>query len=150
MIEGEYQGFRVEIEEPGIAVVTFLQPDRLNAMSVGTRRDMSEVLAEAQLDDDVRVIVLTATGRGFVAGVTTHRGRPAAALPTLGPTIPSARRVPANLYSRLIFHGQDVPRMIRRVDKLIISAVNGFAIQLGLSIALASDFAIAARSAKFG
>src|SRR5262249_1042870 len=119
MIQGEYQGFRVEIEEPGIAVVTFLQPDRLNAMSVGTRRDLSEVLAEAQLDDDVRVIVLTATGRGFVAGVNNNREQSAAELPTLVPTIPTARRVPANLYSRLIFHGQDVPRMIRRVDKLV-------------------------------
>ena len=36
------------------------------------------------------------------------------------------------------------------MDKLTIAAVNGYAIQFGLSIVLACDFAVAARSAQFG
>ena len=55
-----------------------------------------------------------------------------------------------DLYSRLRLHGQDVPRVIRAVDKITIAAVNGFAIQLGLSIVLACDFAVAAGSARLG
>jgi 2-(1,2-epoxy-1,2-dihydrophenyl)acetyl-CoA isomerase len=43
-----------------------------------------------------------------------------------------------------------VARTIRHLDKLTISAINGFAIQSGLSIALASDFRIAAKGAKLG
>lgn len=148
MIEGEYQGLTVELKNRGIAVVTFGYPERLNAMGPGTRRDLSEVLTMAQLDDRVSVVVLTGTGRGFVAGVDNHRGLPED--PTLVPAIPNHARNAANLYARLVHHGQDVPQTIRRLDKLTIAAVNGFAIQLGLSIVLACDFAVAARSAKLG
>ncbi|MET0629090.1 MAG: enoyl-CoA hydratase/isomerase family protein [Acidimicrobiia bacterium] len=148
MIAGEYQGFDVRLEDPGIAVVTFTRPERLNAISTGARRDLVEVLTMAQLDDTVRVIVLTATGRGFVAGVNNRAQQPEEA--TLVPPVPTHGHVPVDLYGRLAFHAQELPRTIRRVDKLTIAAVNGFAIQLGLSIVLACDFAIAARSARLG
>lgn len=148
MIEGEYQGFDVRIEDPGIAVFTFNKPERLNAMGSGTRRDLVELLTMAQLDDEVRIIVFTGTGRGFVAGVNNKAAEPED--PVLGPAIPSHGHVPVDLYGRLSFHGQELPRTIRRLDKLTIAAVNGFAIQLGLSIVLACDFAVAARSARLG
>jgi 2-(1,2-epoxy-1,2-dihydrophenyl)acetyl-CoA isomerase len=148
MIEGEYQGFGVRLEEPGVAVVTLTRPERLNAMGSGTRRDLVEVLTMAQLDDSVRVVVLTATGRGFVAGVNNRAQRPED--PTVVPPVPTHRHVPADLYSRLRFHAQEVPRTIRRLDKISIAAVNGYAIQLGLSIVLACDFAVAARAAQLG
>ena len=153
MIEGEYQGFDVRIDDPGIAVFTFNQPERLNAMGSGTRRDLVELLTIAQLDDSVRVIVFTATGRGFVAGVNNSAVKDGVTQPedpTLGPPIPSHAHAPIDLYGRLSFHGQELPRTIRRLDKITIAAVNGFAIQLGLSIVLACDFAVAARSAKLG
>src|SRR5437016_6045364 len=146
VIEGSFQGFGVKLHDAGIAVVTFTRPDRLNAMSAGTRRDLVEILDLAQLDDAVRVLVFSGTGRGFVAGVNnraTEREDPA-----LVPPVPEHEHVPVDLYSRLRLHGQAVPRAIRRLDKLTIAAVNGYAIQLGLSIALACDFAIAARSAQ--
>jgi 2-(1,2-epoxy-1,2-dihydrophenyl)acetyl-CoA isomerase len=49
-----------------------------------------------------------------------------------------------------VTYAQEPVRTIRRLDKLTVAAVNGFAIQLGLSIVLACDFAVAARSAQFG
>jgi len=150
VVEGTYPGFNVALQEPGIAVVTFTHPERLNAMSAGTRRDLIEVLGLAQLDDAVRVIVFTATGRGFVAGVYNGAGDGATELPTLVPPIPDHPHVPIDLYGRLRLHGQELPQAIRRLDKLTIAAVNGYAIQLGLSLVLACDFAIAARSAQLG
>ena len=150
MIEGTYAGFIVELHPPGIAVTTFTHPERLNAMSAGTRRDLIEVLGLAQLDDRVRVIVFTATGRGFVAGVYNGAGDGASEAPTLVPPIPDHPHVPIDLYGRLRLHGQELPRAIRRLDKLTIAAVNGYAIQLGLSLVLACDFAVAARSAQLG
>ena len=148
VIEGEFQGFRVAVEGPGVAVVTLTNPERLNAMSAGTRRDLVEVLDLAQLDDSVRVLLFTATGRGFVAGVNNRATAPED--PTLVPPIPAHGHVPVDLYGRLRLHGQALPRAIRRLDKFTIAAVNGYAIQLGLSIVLACDFAVAARSAQLG
>src|SRR5437764_15008737 len=110
----EYQGFQVDVRDPGIAVISFTHPERLNAMSAGTRRDLTEILRMAQLDDGVRVIVLTATGRGFVAGVNNRQTEPED--PTLVPPIPAHGHVPVDLYSRLRLHGQDVPRTIRQLD----------------------------------
>jgi 2-(1,2-epoxy-1,2-dihydrophenyl)acetyl-CoA isomerase len=148
VIEGDYQGFRVAVEDPGVAIVTLTNPERLNAMSAGTRRDLVEVLDLAQLDDAVRVVLFTATGRGFVAGVNNRATGPED--PTLVPPIPAHGHEPVDLYSRLRLHGQALPQAIRRFDKLTIAAVNGYAVQLGLSIVLACDFAIAARSAQLG
>jgi 2-(1,2-epoxy-1,2-dihydrophenyl)acetyl-CoA isomerase len=147
-IAGSFQGFDVEVLPPGIAVITFSRPERLNAMGAGTRRDLVEVLTVAQLDDEVRVVVLTGTGRGFVAGVNNKAAGPED--PTLTPPIPAHRHEPIDLYGRLRLHGQSVPRAIRQLDKFTIAAVNGFAVQLGLSIVLACDFAVAARSARLG
>ena len=152
VVEGTYQGFDVAVREPGVAIVTFRHEERLNAMSAGARQDLVNVLDRAQLDEAVRVVVFTATGRGFVAGVNNRSSGRASGPedPTLVPPVPSHRHEPIELYSRLRLHAQELPRAIRRLDKLTISAVNGFAIQLGLSIVLASDFAIAARSAQLG
>jgi 2-(1,2-epoxy-1,2-dihydrophenyl)acetyl-CoA isomerase len=148
VIEGVFQGFEVVVEDPGVAVVTLTNPERLNAMSAGARRDLVEVIDLAQLDDDVRVLVFAATGRGFLAGVNNRPTGPED--PTLAPSIPRHGDVPIDLYGRLRLHGQALPRAIRRLDKLTIAAVNGYAIQLGLSLVLACDFAIAARSAQLG
>jgi len=147
-VDGSYQGFDVATSGPGITVITFNRPDRLNAMGAGTRRDLVEVLRIAQVDDGVRLVVITGTGRGFVAGVNNRSAGPED--PVIAPAIPSHRKSPVDLYSRLRVHAQDVPRVIRSLDKITIAAVNGFAIQLGLSIVLACDFAIAAESARLG
>jgi 2-(1,2-epoxy-1,2-dihydrophenyl)acetyl-CoA isomerase len=148
MIEGSYQGFDVDVGSTGVALVTLRHPERLNAMSFGQRRDLVEVLSLAQLDDAVRVVVLTGTGRGFLAGVSNRQDEPEP--PATVPDRPPVRHEPVNLYGQLVTYAQDPVRTIRRLDKLTVAAVNGFAIQLGLSIVLACDFAIAARSAQFG
>jgi len=148
VIEGSYQGLTVTIRPPGIATITLEHPERLNAMSFGQRRDLMELLVLAQLDDEVRVVLITATGRGFLAGVNNAGGGDEE--PTLVPGRPPAKHEPVNLYGQLVTHAQDPVRTIRRLDKITIAAVNGYAIQLGLSIVLACDFAVAARSAQLG
>jgi 2-(1,2-epoxy-1,2-dihydrophenyl)acetyl-CoA isomerase len=151
MIAGEYQGFTVEMARPGVALFTFNHPERLNAMSFGARRDLCELLAVAQLDDSVRVVVFTGSGKGFVAGVNNRSADGAPEPPTLAPDISAtSNREPVNLYGRLVTFAQDPVRTIRRLDKITIAAVNGYAIQLGMSIVLACDFAVAGRSAQLG
>src|SRR5262245_22184283 len=116
MLEGDYQGVEVALHGPGIALVAFTRPEPVGGMGSGTRTDLSAVLRLAQLDDTVRVIVLTGTGRGFVAGVNNRATTPED--PTVGPPIPNHQHVPVDLYARLRLHGQDVPRTIRSLDKI--------------------------------
>src|SRR5205823_8541628 len=67
-LDGDYRGFQVATHDPGIAVITFNEPDRLNGISRGMKRDLTEIMTQAQLDTDTRVVVVTGSGRGFCAG----------------------------------------------------------------------------------
>ena len=65
---GKLSGFEVRIEEPGIAWIEFNRPDRMNGMQTAMKRDLVECLIQAQMDDAVRVVVFTGSGRAFCAG----------------------------------------------------------------------------------
>src|SRR5262245_50245760 len=126
-LAGSYEGFDLEIRDPGIALITFNQPERLNGMTFSGRRDLVEVLQLSQLSDEVRVVVITGTGRAFCAGMDITGNRPTTP-PTLVPARPPARHAPVNLAAQLVTYAQELPRTVRRLDKLTIAAVNGFAI----------------------
>ena len=66
METGTFRGFEVVLHDPGIALVTFNQPDRLNGMTQGLKRDLVEVLTEAQMDDGVRVVVFDRLRQGVL------------------------------------------------------------------------------------
>ena len=68
MKTGNFRGFEVEVHEPGIAWIRFNEPERLNGMTQPLKRDLVETLLQAQLDNAVRVVVLTGSGRAFSAG----------------------------------------------------------------------------------
>ena len=65
---GEFRGFEVSMEDPGILVVTFNRPDRLNGMDAPMKRDLLETLTQAAMEDSVRVVLFTGSGRAFSAG----------------------------------------------------------------------------------
>ena len=151
MEQVQYQGFHVEGHDPGIALVTFDQPQRMNGMSVGMKRDLVEFALQAQMDDSVRVVVFTGTGRAFCAGDDMSGGYtdPRFA-PKAVPAINPGHRDAMSTYGALRGISQAVNRAIRELDKLSIAAVNGFAIQTGLSLALACDFRLASTEARLG
>ena len=68
MDTGAYSGFNVEIENDGITVVTFDQPERMNPLTRGLKRDFIEMLQQAQMDRRVRVLIFTGSGKAFAAG----------------------------------------------------------------------------------
>lgn len=51
-LDGDYRGFDIATRDPGIAVITFNEPDRLNGLSRGMKRDLTEIMTQAQLDTD--------------------------------------------------------------------------------------------------
>jgi len=148
---GTFRGFTVSLEGPGIAVITFNRPERLNGMTVAMKRDLIEALLEAQLDDRVRVIVFTGSGRAFSAGDDIS-GRPEAyeGGQALARDLPPGHRHPLGTYAALRTVSQALNLTVRQLDKLTIAAINGWAIQSGLSLALACDFRIASSEARLG
>ena len=68
METGNFRGFEVAVHDPGIALIAMNQPERLNGTTQGMKRDLVETLLQAQMDDRVRVVVITGSGRAFSAG----------------------------------------------------------------------------------
>ncbi|MBI2886913.1 MAG: enoyl-CoA hydratase/isomerase family protein [Chloroflexi bacterium] len=151
MQTGTFRGFELTLEDPGIAVIRFNQPDRLNGMTQGHKRDLVEVLTQAQMDDAVRVVVFTGSGRAFSAGDDiTGRQVQFAGAQQLVPDIPRGHSTPIGTYDGLRALSQTVNLAIRNLDKISIAAINGVAIQSGFSLALACDFRIASTEARMG
>lgn len=150
-VEGRYRGFDVALHDPGVAVLTMNQPERLNGMTQAMKRDMVEMLARCQMDDAVRVVVITGSGRAFSAGddITGRRPDYGDATALAAPLAPGHREA-MGTYAALRTMSQALNVAVRGLDKLTIAAVNGVAIQTGLSLALSCDFRIASEDARLG
>ncbi|HKC49847.1 MAG TPA: enoyl-CoA hydratase-related protein [Myxococcota bacterium] len=137
---GRFTGFEATRHEPGIALLQLDQPERLNGMTQALKRDLVETLLQAQMDDSVRVVVFTGSGR---APESSDRER-------LSAPIPPGHDTEIGTYEGLRALSQPLNLAVRGLDKLSIAALNGVAIQTGFSLALACDFRIAAESARLG
>jgi len=147
---GELRGFEVSLEDPGILVVTFNRPDRLNGMDAPMKRDLLETLTQAAMEDSVRVVLFAGSGRAFSAGDDISgqdKGRRGEAL------VPDIHRGHDNVLGTingLRKISQPINTAIRGLDKLTIAAMNGVAVQTGFSLALSCDFRIASSAARMG
>ena len=130
-----------EFREPGIAVITFNRPERLNAWTGRMGHEYFAHIDTAVADPRVRVIVVTGTGKGYCAG---------ADMGTLQ-AIPSGEHASASNSSDggdSIVEGR-MQDEITRIPKPVIAAVNGAAAGLGMVQALMCDMRFAADTAKF-
>ncbi|MCZ6854529.1 MAG: enoyl-CoA hydratase/isomerase family protein [Gammaproteobacteria bacterium] len=151
MDTGNFTGFELSLREPGIAWFQFNTPERLNGMTTAIKRDLIEATTQAQMDNAVRVLVFTGSGRAFCAGddLKAYRSADLGGTP-LVPDIPPGHDSGIGTYNGLRTISQRVNSTIRNIDKLTIAAINGVAIQTGFSLALSCDFRIASSSARMG
>jgi 2-(1,2-epoxy-1,2-dihydrophenyl)acetyl-CoA isomerase len=151
MQDGSFRGFELAMHDPGIALITFNQPERLNGMTQGMKRDIIETILQAQMDDTVRVLVFTGSGRAFSAG-DDITGRPPSGTSgtALVPPIGAGHHNPIGTYDGLRALSQPLNVAIRNLDKISIAAINGVAIQTGFSLALSCDFRVASADARMG
>ena len=151
MKTGAFTGFDLNIREPGIAWFQFNTPERLNGMTGSIKRDLIEAVTQAQMDNNVRVLVFTGTGRAFCAGddLRAYRGAELGGEPLVDP-IPPGHDNELGTYNGLRTISQALNTAVRSLDKLTICAINGVAIQTGFSLALSCDFRIAADNARMG
>jgi len=131
---------RIEQASDAVRIIRLDRPDRLNAISFELVSDLHDALDTVAADATCKVAVLTGAGRGFCAGLD---------LKEFG-TPPSAGEHPhypvgttgQSFMSNLTQH-------IRATPQIVVAAVNGPAFGGGLSLALACDLRVAARSATF-
>lgn len=145
-----YQGFTVAEHDDGVRLITFDRPERLNAMTQGLKRDLIEYVTAAQMDDAVRVLVFTGTGRAFCAGDDIGAGDGYRTPPATVPAIAPGHDSSLGTVNGLRVYSQGLNVALRNVDKLTIAALNGPAVQTGLSLALSCDFRVASTDARLG
>ncbi len=120
----------------GLATITLNAPERLNAVSRKMIAEIKTCWEELAADNSVRAVLLTGAGRGFCAGADlADPDRAASATADSGAALEK--------------YFNPVIRLMRTIPKPIVSAVNGVAAGVGMSFALASDIAIAGKSASF-
>lgn len=132
----EWKHFRFELEDR-VGTVTFTRPDKLNALTFEAYADLRDLLAELPNRDDIRVLIITGTGRGFCSGGDVHE--------IIGKLVEMG---PRDLLDFTRMTGSVVQRM-RECALPIIAAINGVAAGAGSVIALAADFRLMASSASF-
>lgn len=124
-----YENIIFEKEE-NIAIITFNRPEAMNALNNQTRAEFGQAIEDVAMDDAIKVLILTGSGKAFVAGSDIKE---------FNETTPFA----AHNIKRL-------GEVVEKLEKPVIAAVNGFCLGGGNEIAMGCDIIIASEKAKFG
>lgn len=123
----------------GAAVIELNRPQAMNAWNYQFGVDLLAAVEQVAGDDEVRAVCITGAGRGFSSGAdlkdmadreTTPDGHP-------------------DVYATLTQRYHPIITGLRTMEKPVVAAVNGPAVGIGLSLALAADLVIAKESAYF-
>jgi 2-(1,2-epoxy-1,2-dihydrophenyl)acetyl-CoA isomerase len=121
----------------GVATVTFNRADAMNALDTPTKELLLSTLQRVAEDVDVRVVVLTGTGRAFCVGqdLREHIGLLQSGDESLWQTVPE--------------HYNPIVELIATMNKPVIAALNGVAAGAGAAFAFAADLRVLADTAGY-
>ncbi len=119
--------------EDGVATLTLDRPEKLNAFSGAMGEALAAAYRRCDEDDAVRAVVLTGAGRAFCAGADMSD---------------AANTFQIDDAASFSAAAIDFPAF--RVRKLVVAAVNGHAIGLGMTLAMQCDLRIFAREGRYG
>jgi len=126
-----YEGFRVDRDDArGVLTVTLDDPAKLNRVPLAARGQLAQLFAELEGEDAVRIVILTGEGENFTAG-----GEIAAFMDA---TPEQLSRLAWNIAAP------------ERCPKPVIARLRGYCLGVGLELALACDFRVAADDAQLG
>ncbi len=118
-----------------VGIITLNRPECLNAINGGLLRDFIEQLETAREDKEAISVILTGAGRAFCAGEDLKES-------SAGKSFETWIEETDGL--------QEIQRMIMRLGKPLIAAVQGYALGGGCEFAMSCDIRIATEDAKFG
>ncbi len=118
----------------GVLWAVIDRPKALNAFDLPDLEELLQLFRDVKTNPDVRVLVLTGTGRAF----------------SVGADIKAMDKMTEVEFGKAASLYQVLARQALALDKPIIGAINGFALGGGLEIALMCDMRIAGKSARLG
>lgn len=128
----------VEIRRDGAALTIALdRPDSLNAWNAQLGEELLAAIQAAANDDSVRAVCLTGNGRAFSSGADLRDSTTAELRDNGRPDLSAVLR---DRYNPII-------TAVRDLEKPVLAAINGPAVGIGLSLALAADLVVARESA---
>lgn len=122
---------RVEIDG-AIGTIILDRPERRNALSIAIKRAIEAAVERLSADPAVRVVILTGAGEYFVAGTDI------------------AEMVAMTPADHLALRSDGMFKALRRCEKVMIAAVEGYALGGGCELALCCDMIVAGEAAQFG
>lgn len=123
--------------DAGILTLTLNRPDKRNALSAGLIAALSRAVRDAELDADVRVVLVRGAGRDFCAGAD------------LAELLASADRPPEENEAEALRLGE-LFLALRELPKPVVAAVQGNALAGGAGLATACDLVLAEAGARIG
>ena len=132
----DFQHLRFERRADGVLLITIDRPEVMNAANLVLHRELSDVWTVFDADPDMRVAVITGSGRAFSAGGDF-----------------SLIEEMTTSYDAVMVQLRDALAIVQRMvetDKPIISAINGPAVGAGLAVALLADISIISETARIG
>jgi len=124
----------------GVAVLTMNRPEARNAMSGEMNEAMQKILAEVEVDPEIRCVVLTGAGKGFCAGGDV-KGMASSGDGTVG-----QNTIDAAIHRQRV-HQRATSGKLFKMPKPTIAALPGAAAGAGLSYALACDLRVMSKAA---
>ncbi len=125
------QHVRVETHD-GVGLIQLNRPEKMNAIGALTRKQLGEAIKQAERDDAIRVVVLTGSGRAFCSGADVTEMANSGGMHT-----------PEDVGNILRDEYMPMLSRLRTMPKPVIAAMNGPAVWIGASYALACDIRIA-------
>lgn len=122
--------------ENGVGWIRLNRPEKMNAIGALTRKQLADAIKQVEREEAVRVVVLTGTGRAFSAGADVMEMAQGAGM-----------RTPEDVGNVLRNEYMPMLSRLRTMPKPVIAAMNGPAVGIGASFALACDIRIAVAEA---
>ncbi len=135
-LTSDWKNFDFAVED-GVATVTFNRPDKLNALTFGTYADLRDLLTELPQHHDVKVLIITGTGKGFCSGGDVEE------------IIAELLKLKTHELLEFTRMTGAVVKALREIPIPVIAAVNGTAAGAGTVIALGADFRLLSDNATF-